>query len=306
MVENYINDPDNPFLNEGCGCGEIKTPCGCSEPKLCGCEKKIDLLCAFYSGEDLSPLGINKGMDGNLVIKIINDYISNLNPSDPSYTIIESVGDGLPIYKGISYEGKQQIKSIYSDNSITLEDVNDTVIAKVSEPWFKNLLTQNWFLILIQNLLNGEWFVTLLHTIFNTSTFQTWFANYITNLIVTEQIDICTLIAKCQPAPPVDNPPVISGDIVYNVGNRTINFPVNPTDFTLRYSDPEGDAYTSVKIIGGDLTGLIKKDNSPLALNDIIPVYELSGIRFSSPNQNSVASQIVNYVAINSKGQQSN
>ena len=69
---------------------------------LVGCEKKIDLLCTVYNGEHLSPLEIEQGMDGQTIIKIINDYIQQVLMELELSVLIENVGTGVNIYKGIS------------------------------------------------------------------------------------------------------------------------------------------------------------------------------------------------------------
>ena len=98
----------------------------------------------------------------------------------------------------------------------------------------------------------------------------------------------------------------MNGDVTYNVVNRVVNFPLNTNDFTSKYFDAEGDTFVSIKITGGDLTGLIKADLTPLAVNDIIPVNQISQIKFNGKNQDPGYTQTVTYVAINSAGQQSN
>ena len=189
------------------------------------------------------------------------------------------------------------------------------------EPWFGNLIQywikqdwfttylnqlfqQQWFINLLNTLLQQQWFINLLYNLFSTPTFQQFFANYIKNLFITGQIDICELIQGCTPQ--TNNPPVMNGDVTYNVANRVVNFPLNTNDFTSKYFDAEGDTFVSIKITGGDLTGLIKADLTPLAVNDIIPVNQISQIKFNGKNQDPGYTQTVTYVAINSAGQQSN
>ena len=282
-----------------CGCKEVDPckckevdPCGCVELDVCGCKEKHDWLCDFYSGDELSPLGITAGMDGNLVIKIINDFIRDSVLGANNQTIVRSIGSKVDVYKGFD-NGGHEIKSIEGKEGVTVNNEGDFLSVVADGAWIKNFI-------------NNTWFITLLQNIFNTPAFQTWFANYITNLIVSEQIDICTLIAKCAVTPPEDLPPVMSGDITYYPANRSVNFPISVSDFTSKYSDPEGDAFVAIKITGGNLTGLVKSDLSPLAINDVIPLANVSGIKYNSPNSDSVVTQTVTYVAINSKGQQSN
>ena len=104
-----------------------KKNCGCEEPVLCGCDFKVDLLCAFYSGEPLNPLPIRPGDDGNKVIKIINDYLKNvIDNIIEDQTVITSVGEGHEIYKGLSPMFKHEIKSILEGEGILITEQEDT------------------------------------------------------------------------------------------------------------------------------------------------------------------------------------
>lgn len=117
-------------------------PCGCKEASKCGCDIKLDLLCAFYSGVDLQPLGITAGMDGNTVIKIINDYIKNvLEEIDLDPTIIESIGNGAEVYKGLSNEYRHQIKSLIAGEGIIITEQDDTVTLSVDPTLVRNVGT---------------------------------------------------------------------------------------------------------------------------------------------------------------------
>lgn len=193
------------------------------------------------------------------------------------------------------------------------------------EPWFGNLIQywikqdwfttylnqlfqQQWFINLLNTLLQQQWFINLLYNLFSTPTFQQFFANYIKNLFITGQIDICSLIANCN-GTPTDTPPVMNGNIVYNVPNRAVNFPISESDFQSKYYDANGDTFTSIKITGGNLTNLTKTINgitTPLAINDVISVSNIGNIKFNGINQDPSYTQTVNYVAIASNGGQSN
>lgn len=193
------------------------------------------------------------------------------------------------------------------------------------EPWFGNLIQywikqdwfttylnqlfqQQWFINLLNTLLQQQWFINLLYNLFSTPTFQQFFANYIKNLFITGQIDICSLIANCN-GTPTDTPPVMNGDITYNIPNRVVNFPISQFDFQSKYYDANGDTFTSIKITGGNLTNLTKTISgvtTPLAVNDIISVANISNIKFNGANQDPSYTQTVTYVAIASNGGQSN
>lgn len=126
---------------------------------------------------------------------------------------------------------------------------------------------------------------------------------WIRNLFISGEIDICELVQSCGSAP------VMVGDIAYNLNNRTSNFPISTQDFTSRYYDADNDEFTSIRITGGNLVGLTKTVGgvtTPLAINDIIPVSDIGSIKYSSPNQDSPYTQTVTYVAIASNGEESN
>lgn len=130
--------------------------------------------------------------------------------------------------------------------------------------------------------------------------------NWVKRLFTSGEIDICKLIKNCEG--PNTNP-IMVGDIAYNLPNRTANFPIQTSDFQSRYFDAEGDTFTSIKITGGNLTGLTKTIGgvtTPLAVGDIIPVANISDIKFSAANQNSAYTQTITYVAIASNGHESN
>lgn len=105
--------------------------CGCKDAHVCGYDIKLDLLCAFYSGRDLEPLGITKGMDGNTVIKIINDFLQELD-LDP--TTIANVGNGIELYKGLSEEYKHEIKTLIAGDGISITEQDDTIVISNTSP----------------------------------------------------------------------------------------------------------------------------------------------------------------------------
>ena len=125
---------------------------------------------------------------------------------------------------------------------------------------------------------------------------------WIKSLFTSGAIDICDLIKDCE----INLPPTIVGDVVYDVENRVVNLPLIKSDFTSKYYDVNGYAYSFIKITGGDLAGLVKANLQPLTIGDIIPVDDIPLIKYSGPNQDAAIQQVVDYVAINSNGQQSN
>ena len=116
-------------MNKGCGCNEQPTT-------NCGCGEKLDLLCTFYGGDLLMPLNIPKGTDGNTVIKIINDFIRDtLIDIELQSTVIESVGNGAIIYKGLSEDLTHQIKTMLEGSGIKITEQSNTVTISIDPQW---------------------------------------------------------------------------------------------------------------------------------------------------------------------------
>ena len=116
-------------MNKGCGCNEQPTT-------NCGCGEKLDLLCTFYGGDLLMPLNIPKGTDGNTVIKIINDFIRDtLIDIELQSTVIESVGNGAIIYKGLSEGLTHQIKTMLEGSGIKITEQSNTVTISIDPQW---------------------------------------------------------------------------------------------------------------------------------------------------------------------------
>lgn len=96
-----------------------------TEPQLCGCPIKLPFECTNYTGIALEPLGIEEGMDGNMIIKIINDYIKEVVDNleiDP--TVLENIGGKVEIYKGLSSTFKHEIKTIEGTEGVIVENLN--------------------------------------------------------------------------------------------------------------------------------------------------------------------------------------
>lgn len=146
MSHNHNTSPCGCNKPKPCGCSKPK-PCGCEEPQKCGCDFKLDLLCAFYSGVNLLPLGITPGMDGNTVIKIINDYIKDLEENlelDP--TVIDNVGNGVKLYKGLSEEFKHEVRTLLQGEGIMIREVVN--LNEDDEPYSNEVeisLDKDWF-----------------------------------------------------------------------------------------------------------------------------------------------------------------
>ena len=123
-------------------CNNIN-PCACNEPTFCGCSTKLDLLCTYYSGETLEPMGITEGMDGTQVISKINEYVKNiLQNLDISPTVIESVGNGVAVYKGLSAGIIDEFKSLVGDIGIDITPEEDMVRFSINQDWLESIIIQ--------------------------------------------------------------------------------------------------------------------------------------------------------------------
>ena len=123
-------------------CNNIN-PCACNEPTFCGCSTKLDLLCTYYSGETLEPMGITEGMDGTQVISKINEYVTNiLQNLDISPTVIESIGNGVAVYKGLSAGIIDEFKSLVGDIGIDITPEDDMVRFSINQDWLETIIIQ--------------------------------------------------------------------------------------------------------------------------------------------------------------------
>lgn len=281
--------------------------CGCDQTEVCGCPIKLELLCSYYTGDDLTPIGIKRGMDGNEILEKINEYIKTLAIQGGGTILLENVGDGAKVYAGLSTTLRNKIRSILQSDGILVTEEGNVIRIKADEEWFKELIenhiNEEWFKIFIQNYFGEEWFNTFLKEMFNESNFKNYFSQYITNLIETNQIDICQLIEKCQTSE--NTPPSIDGIITYNVGNRQTNFnSFSQSDFVNVYHDSDGDELVSIRITGGDLTGFVNHDGTPMVIGDIISMNQISSLKYNAKNQDAAYLQTVTYVGKNEINQE--
>ena len=134
-------------------CNSNKINCGCDKSQMCGCSVKLPMECVHYNGITLNPLQIEHGMDGNMVIKIINDYIKDFVDNleiDP--TIIENIGGKVEIYKGLSSMFVHEIKTIQGEDGIIVESLNslpttcdsggDYINVRLDLDWLDNYICQ--------------------------------------------------------------------------------------------------------------------------------------------------------------------
>lgn len=114
--------------------------CNETKPDLCGCKNKVDLKCTTYTGATLDPLHILEGMNGEEIIKIINDYLKDLIIDlDIEPTILENVGTGYELYKGFSEERRHELRTILKGSGINIETVgNDELKISVDKTFVEN------------------------------------------------------------------------------------------------------------------------------------------------------------------------
>ena len=293
-------------------CNEHKIPCGCNEPKICGCATKTDFKCLIYDGITLDPLNIIKGMNGEQILQIVNDYIKDyLTCLDESPTVIKSVGDKLEIYKGLSDEYVHEIKSIFGVDGINIVDKIDYLEISIDKNWLKDNIIlifntpsfQTFFINYLQNIFDSSLWKTFmsqyLQNLFNSSLFQNYFSTYITNLIRNGSIDICELVKNCDSSHSYH----INGNVEYNIPNGAVNFHLVAQDFIDKYYDELGHTLVSIKITSGNLQGFIKGNGQPLQLNDVIPISEVNNITFTANNQSSPYTVSIGFVGINSNNE---
>lgn len=253
-----------------CGCHQ-EQKCGCDKPNLCGCKTKTDFLCSFYSGIPLSPVGIEPGMDGNLVIKLLNDYIKTVLDEiviDP--TLIQSIGGKIPIYKGLSDAFVHEIKSIQGqpNGGVIVENIQatpgdcsnpgDYINVRIDEVWLRNWLISN----------------------------------------------ICGIIteAGCG-SQPVQNPVVTNVPI--SISNRA-TYTFTLADFTSHYTDPQSNPLASIRLTG-NITGY-RLNGVPYTVNTEITVADLNGgnLQYISNNVDTQYTFTTPYQAKSSVGSWSN
>ena len=274
---------------------EFDKYCGCSKPVLNGCPSQTDLGCTYYTGDKLDPLNIDKGTNGNSIIKIINDYIKNvLERLEVPPTRISNIGNKVGIYKDLSDQFIHEFKSLSGIEGIIINNTNDYIEISVDTDWFKEHIIEVFETPLFQTF-----FINYLQNLFDSNLFNSYFSNYITNLIENGNIDICRLIKKCD----LSHDYYIDGNVEYTVPNRVVNFNLIAQDFIDKYYDELGHSLVSVKITSGNLQGFMKGNGQPLQLNDIIPISEVNNITFTANNQSSPYTVSIGFVGINSNNE---
>lgn len=264
----------NHNYKKPCGCKESKVPCGCEEPQVCGCATKQDLLCSFYSGVALNPIGIEPGMDGNTIIRMLVKYFEDEIADiqiDP--TVIKSIGGKIDIYKGLSDAFVHEIKSIQGqpNGGVIVENVQatpndcndkgDYINVKIDVAWLTDFL--------------NEWIKT---------------------------VDLCALTAHCG-GQPIQTPTVT--DIPFSIANRaTKTFTLS--DFTSHYTDPQSDPLASVRLTG-NVTGYKLNGVAYVANTEITAANLTAGqLTYTGNNIDTAYTYTTPYQAKDSQGNWSN
>ena len=296
---------------------EFDKYCGCSKPVLNGCPSQTDLGCTYYTGDKLDPLNIDKGTNGNSIIKIINDYIKNvLERLEVPPTRISNIGNKVGLYKELSDQFVHEFKSISGIEGIIINSTNDYVEISVDTDWlldniivlFNNQTFKDFFIEYSKNIFETNiWKVFLesyLQTMFSTINFQEFFAEYITNLIISNKIDICNIIGSCDiDCNCVDtHAPTISSNIVYTVNNRsTIN--LSQTDFTNIYSDELNHLPVNIKIKEGNYNNVLY-NGSPITTGMLIPISNANMITITGENIDTSYTQQFGFSIINDNNEE--
>ena len=296
---------------------EFDKYCGCSKPVLNGCPSQTDLGCTYYTGDKLDPLNIDKGTNGNSIIKIINDYIKNvLERLEVPPTRISNIGNKVGIYKDLSDQFIHEFKSLSGIEGIIINSTNDYIEISVDTEWlldniillFNNQTFKDFFVEYNKNVFETSiWKVFLesyLQTMFSTINFQQFFAEYISNLMTSNKIDICNIIGSCNiDCNCVDtHSPTLSSNITYTIGNRS---PINllQTDFTNIYSDELNHLPVNIKIKEGNYNN-VSYNGSPITTGMLIPISNANMITFAGENIDTSYTQQFGFSIVNNNNEE--
>jgi hypothetical protein len=255
-----------------CGCNNQQS-CGCSKPNLIGCPTKVDLLCTNYSGIPLSTLDIDPGLDGNAVIKKINDYLEDLPNPEEQNILIDNVGGEIELYKGIEVSTFiHQFKTIRGIQGIIVRDKPNS------------------------DCENGGNVVDILLD-------TQWLNQYLNQWIQT--VDLCPLIRGCTTPPEPTNNPVVTS-IVKTLANRA-TYTFTDLDFLSHYSDLDNHPLNSITITGSNLIGY-KYNNVQLVSGTEIPLFNIAtgALTYTGDDTDIAYNKTVAYKAKDSSGAFSN
>ena len=296
---------------------EFDKYCGCSKPVLNGCPSQTDLGCTYYTGDKLDPLNIDKGTNGNSIIKIINDYIKNvLERLEVPPTRISNIGNKVGIYKDLSDQFIHEFKSLSGIEGIIINSTNDYIEISVDTDWlldniillFNNQTFKDFFVEYNKNVFETNiWKVFLesyLQTMFSTVNFQQFFAEYISNLMTSNKIDICNIIESCA----IDcncedtHSPTLSSNITYTIGNRS-SINLLQTDFTNIYSDELNHLPVNIKIKEGNYNN-VSYNGSPITTGMLIPISNANMITFTGENIDTSYTQQFGFSIVNNNNEE--
>ena len=273
---------------------EFDKYCGCSKPVLNGCSSQTDLGCVYYTGDKLDPLNIDKGTNGNSIIKIINDYIKNvLERLEVPPTRISNIGNKVGIYKDLSDQFIHEFKSISGIDGIIINSTNDYVEISVDTDWLLDNI-----ILLFNNQTFKVFLESYLQTMFSTVNFQQFFAEYISNLMTSNKIDICNIIKSCEDT----HSPTLSSNITYTIGNRS-SVNLLQTDFTNIYSDELNHLPVNIKIKEGNYNNVLY-NGSPITTGMLIPISNANMITITGENIDTSYTQQFGFSIINDNNEE--
>lgn len=93
----------------------------------CSCPTKdMSTDCSTYTGDDLECSGIKKDTLLTKVIQDLDAFVCNIRTEVIGYLTLINVGTGAKLYRGISGDGKKEIRTLVSGDSTLLDVVEDT------------------------------------------------------------------------------------------------------------------------------------------------------------------------------------
>lgn len=255
-----------------CNCNK-SYPCGCNKPDIVGCKNKVDLLCTNYTGVPLTTIDVEAGLDGNSVIKAINDYLEELpNPEDPDI-LMDNVGGQVEIYKGINLGTFiHEFKTLRGIDGVIVRDSNNLSDCDNDGKVVDILIDKNWLTAFL-----NQWIQT---------------------------VNLCPLIQGCTtPLEPGNNPTVTA--IVKSLANRA-TYTFTDLDFLSHYIDLDGHPLNSITITGNTLG--YKYNGLSLVSGTEITLFDISSgaLTYTGDDTNIAYNKTVIYKAKDSSGAFSN
>ena len=105
---------------------------GCKTNKNCGCKEDLSVLNIRYDGNDLGCISIKPGDNLSTIFKNINDRLCTITDNLQGLSLIENVGSGAGLYKGVDTDSVQQFKSLIEGTGISInETTNEVQISSV-------------------------------------------------------------------------------------------------------------------------------------------------------------------------------